>query len=58
MKEQNDRRSEDFFRINIKIKEKLPGIQIRSQYERFYHPEYFQIQRGYHGTDDDDRHCG
>ena len=39
MKKQNDRSDKDLLCINVKIKEKLPGIQIRGQQVRLYDPE-------------------
>jgi hypothetical protein len=58
MKKQNDRGGENLLKVNIKIKEKLPGIKVCGQKEGFYGPEHGQIQGGYHRKGNEDRHCG
>jgi hypothetical protein len=51
MKKQNNRSAVDLFNVNIKVKEKLPGIKIRGQKIGFYDPEDFQFQGGNHRKD-------
>ena len=56
MQKQNHRSAKDLFGIYIKIKDQLPGIQIRGQKVGLDDPEDGQFQGGYHRKNNQDSH--